>query len=266
MVMTSESSPKRRSLDWQALIDEALTAPGSLSDQFNRFYNYSYLNTALLMLQGVREPVASYQRWKTMGRQVLKGSKGYEIVRPITVTKKNDEGEVESTFHTFKFVTGAFTYSQTEGEELPPAEVPNWNLDRALERLDIKRVPFSLLDGNVAGISTGREIAINPVDPHPLMTTAHEVGHILLGHTEPPKLAEYREHRGLYEFQAEAVAYLSLHELDKITDEEASESRGYIQHYMQDQRPPDTAIRAVFGATNKLLKAGRLAVEGGEDA
>jgi hypothetical protein len=34
----------------------------------------------------------------------LKGSKAAEIVRPITITKKNDDGEVESTFTRFKFV------------------------------------------------------------------------------------------------------------------------------------------------------------------
>ena len=55
------------------------------------------MNQILLLMQGVREPVATYERWRSIGRQVLKGSKAAEIVRPITVTRKNDDGEVEST-------------------------------------------------------------------------------------------------------------------------------------------------------------------------
>jgi hypothetical protein len=77
------------------------------------------MNQILLLMRGVREPVAAYERWRSIDRQVLKGSKAAEIVRPITVTRKNDDGEVESTFTRFKSVRCLFTYSQTEGEELP---------------------------------------------------------------------------------------------------------------------------------------------------
>lgn len=114
------------------------------------------MNQILLLMQGVREPVATYERWRSIGRQVLKGSKAAEIVRPITVTRKNDDGEVESTFTRFKPVRCLFTYSQTEGEELPPVETPGWDLDRALDRLDIRRVPYAMLDANAAGYSYGR--------------------------------------------------------------------------------------------------------------
>jgi hypothetical protein len=70
-------------------------------------------------MQGVREPVATYKRWQAIGRQVIKGSTAYEIVRPITIFKKNEEGEIESVFTRFKTVRCLFTYSQTEGEDIP---------------------------------------------------------------------------------------------------------------------------------------------------
>jgi len=41
----------------------------------------------------------------------------------------------------------------------------------------------------------------------------------------------------------------------------ATHSRGYIQGWLKDERPPDKAIREVFSATDQILKAGRLAVE-----
>ena len=116
--MKPERSPERRKLEWQELIETALTAPGRMCDTYNRFYQYSFLNQLLVLMQGVREPVATYKRWQAIGRQVLKGSKAAEIVRPITIAKKNDDGEVEATFTRFKPVKCLFAYSQTEGEEL----------------------------------------------------------------------------------------------------------------------------------------------------
>jgi hypothetical protein len=211
------------------------------------------------MSQGVETPVATYARWQSLGRQVLKGSKAKEIVRPIIITLKDqldDQGEPKKLMK-FKPVKCLFTVSDTEGEELPPAEIPDWSLDRALDTLDIKRVPFQLLDGNTAGYSYDRNIAINPVAVHPLKTTFHELGHVVLGHTAPEAIAEYSTHRGVKEFQAESTAYLTMNELEQLTEDEACESRGYIQGWLRKERPPDVAIRQVFSATDKILKAGR---------
>jgi antirestriction protein ArdC len=253
-----ETSYNHRELDWWQLIETALSAPGHLSNSYSRFRQYSFLNQLLLLSQGIREPVNTLKRWNDLGRTVLKGSKAAEIVRPITITKKNDAGEVESTFTRFKFVRCLFTYSQTEGEEIAMPEVPEWSLDRALEALDIKRVPYTMLDANASGYSYNRNLAISPVDEHPLTTAAHEIGHILLGHTTESSREEYIQHRGLMEFGAESVAYLTLHELGLITEEEASESRGYIQHWLRDMQPSAAAVRQVFTATDRILRAGRL--------
>jgi len=255
--MKPERSPERRDLDWQALIETALTAPGNLGDTYSRFHQYSFMNQLLLLMQSVEGPVATYQRWKSIGRQVLKGSRAAEIVRPITIAKKNDDGEVESSFTRFKFVKCIFGYNQTEGEELPPAETPGWDLDTALRELEIKRAPFRELNGNVQGFSWGRNIAVNPVATDPLGTTYHELGHVVLGHTGPDKAAQYATHRGIYEFQAEATSYLTMHELGVMGEEQASESRAYIQGWIRDERPSDTAVRQVFGATDAILRAGR---------
>jgi hypothetical protein len=40
-------------------------------------------------------------------------------------------------------------------------------------------------------------------------------------------------------------------------EEQASESRAYIQGWIRDERPGDAAIRQVFGATDQILRAGR---------
>lgn len=246
-----------RQLDWQKLLDEALTLPGNLGSVYSRFYNYSFMNCLLLSMQGIHEPVATYNRWQSMGRQVLKGSKAAEIVRPIIIDKKNAAGELEDRTVRFKLVKALFTVSQTDGAELPPVELPHWDLGTALKTLDVKQVPFISLDGNAQGYSFHREYAINPVAVNPAKTTMHELGHIMLGHTTDESLAEYAEHRGVKEFQAEATAYLTMNELEQLSAETASQSRGYIQGWLGNERPTDLAIRQVFTSTDQILRAGR---------
>ncbi len=265
--MTGERSggdPPPR-LDWQDLIDKGLTMPGNVGDTYNRFYTYSFLNQLLLLQQGVLEPVATYERWKQLGRQVLRGSKAKTIIRPIVVTKKDEGGEVEDSYLRFKPVRSLFALSETTGEELPPAEIPAWDLETAKRNLDIREGRFRSLDGNTQGYSYGREYAINPTAKYPTKTLFHEIGHIVLGHTTSDQQAEYVQHRGIKEFQAEATAHLTTNELGVATEEDASVSRGYLQGWLQDQRPSDIAIRGVFSATDKILRAGRRTEQVGDD-
>lgn len=263
-----KSATEQREINWTQLIETALTAPGSVGDTYCRFYNYSFLNQMLILMQGVCEPVATYDRWLAMGRQVQRGSKAKEIVRPVVIKIKDDQGHVakdengkEASFLRFKFVRCLFTYSETDGDELPMVEPQGWDLDTALDQLDIKRESFAILNGNVQGYSHGRLIAINPVASDKLATTFHEVGHIVLGHTAEDRLSDYATHRGEMEFQAEAVSYLVMHELSILTENEASKARGYIQGWLRKERPSDLAIRQVFSATDKILRAGRAVAE-----
>jgi hypothetical protein len=57
-------------LDWNKLLNEALTAPGNLGNTYSRFHDYSITNELLFLMQGLHEPVASYSRWQSLGRQV----------------------------------------------------------------------------------------------------------------------------------------------------------------------------------------------------
>lgn len=251
-------------LDWPKLLATALTAPGNVGNTYCRFYDYSWLNQMYLLYQGVLEPVATYKRWQSLGRQVLKGSKAKEIIRPIIIEKKGESGEVAEKKVLFKAVKCLFGYSETEGEELPVVEPAGWDIDRAHLALNIERVPFQSTDGNTMGYSYRREYAISPLAPYSVKTRFHEMAHIVIGHTAPDQMAEYQQHRGVYEFQAESTAYLVGHELEAIDETQASESRGYIQGWLQGETPPDTAIRSVFSATDKILRSGRMVIEATE--
>lgn len=263
--MTRRGPPEAR-LDWHGLIETAITAPGSVGNVYNRFHEYSFLNKVNLLMQGCPlEPIATYKRWLELGRQVQKGAKAYEIVRPIVIPKRDAAGEkTDESFLRFKPVKCIFPVSMTEGEELPPAEVPGWSLDTALSKLDIRRTPFESFDSNVQGYSRDREFAVNPVAAYPTKTTFHELSHIVSGHTEPGEMAEYLTHRGLKEFEAEGSAHLSMNELELMTPDQADVSRGYLQDWLQGERPPESSVKTVFRTTDTILRAGRIALAAAE--
>jgi hypothetical protein len=258
-------------VDWPRLMNEALTAPGNLGNTYSRFHEYSLTNELLFLIQGLREPVASYSRWKALGRQVRAGSRAKEVIVPVLVKERPPEDETldekrerVSRLIGFKVVRAVFGLSDTEGDELPDVPTPGWNLQAAFDKLGIREMPFDSTNGNLQGYSRGLQYAINPVAVNATKTRYHELAHIVLGHTLPHHYEEYAPHRGVMEFQAEAVAYLCMNELKVMDDETAEHSRGYIRHWLGEEQPPDQAIRQVFTAADRILRAGRVAVEGQE--
>jgi hypothetical protein len=258
-------------VDWPKLLDEALTAPGNLGSVYSRFHDYSIGNMLLFLMQGVHEPIASASTWKRVGREVTNWRERKEVIVPVYSKEPPTEPEEEETpaerrervarLIGFKAVRAVFPLSATDGPELPPQPTSGWDLETALAKLAIKRVPFEQINGNIQGVSQGREYALNPVAVHPLKTTFHELAHIVLGHTVATNYGEYSQHKGKMEFGAEAVAYLAMNELEMMDDETASHSRGYIQHYLDGEKPTEREIRFVFSAADQILRAGRLALE-----
>src|SRR5579859_5507564 len=72
-------------VDWPRLLDEALTTPGNLTGVYDRFHDYSLTNMLLFRMQGIHEPVASYSRWQSLGRHVLKGSHAKDVIVPVLI-------------------------------------------------------------------------------------------------------------------------------------------------------------------------------------
>ena len=254
-------------IEWRELLDEALNVPGQLGDTYIQGHDYSYLNNLRLFSQGVAEPTTSFNGWKSLGRHVKKGSKGYKIIRPITVKSKTevDEHGEPKKYLKFKDVAGAFTYSQTEGEPLDESllEQPEWTAERALGVLGITLVKFDELSLNIQGFSYERNVAISPVAKYPLKTMWHELAHCEAGHTTATTQEEKeQQHRGFNEFEAETTAYLGMHALNLAHLMNPSESRAYIDSHLDGETPPDKSIRKVFRLTDTILKAGRLPVQG----
>jgi len=210
------------------------------------------------MMQGLFEPVNTYKGWLALGRQVRKGSKAKSIYVPMFRKEEDKKGEEHERLSGFKLVPSMFGASETDGDDLPPYEPPEWSRDRALHALKITQTRYMLVDGNTQGYSSGREVAINPVAVYPFKTLIHELAHIVAGHTSEEQMAEYSKHRGLKEFEAEATAYLVMNELGALEQFNAAESRHYIQTWLasRDEKPDEKSIRRVFSTADKILRAG----------
>ena len=247
------------------LLQQAVAEPGILSDAYQRFHQYSLGNQLLAVAQCHDRglplgPMATYPRWKELGRWVRKGEKALTLCMPVTVKKPatgNDhttEPDEEVITH-FIYRARWFVLAQTDGADLPPIDIPAWDQARALSALDIEEVPFDDLDGNTMGFARDRTIAINPVNPLPHKTRFHELAHVLLGHTSQGEQTDGEQiARNLREVEAETVALLSCAALDLPG---ADFSRGYIQAWWGQGNPiPERSAQKVLKVADQILKAG----------
>lgn len=262
-------------VDLVAVLVAALTVPGRLSQCYNRFHRYSFLNMLLVYMQtGHMEPMATFRRWLSLDRVVIKGSKALFINHPKFAPERDANGQVvkkangkpEMKVVGFYPKATVFQLFQTDGPELAMPEVPEWDKEQAMAALDVTEEKFSHGDGNTQGYSIDRRFALNPLAEYPFKTMIHEWAHILLGHTD----GGYGEHpRDIAEFQAEAVALLVCNELD-VEGYDAANSRGYIQNWLGGKTADyldengelavtDFVVRNIFSVTDKILVAGRKA-------
>jgi hypothetical protein len=149
--------------------------------------------------------------------------------------------------------------SQTDGQEFELPTLPTWNAEIALKNLNITQVPFIDTNGNTQGYARAREIAINPVAQMPHKTFFHETAHVELGHTAEMEFNDTNDTektpRNLREVEAESVALLCCEALNL---DGATFCRGYIQNWLNGDSIPEASAKKIFGAAERILKAGRI--------
>jgi antirestriction protein ArdC len=251
-------------IQFSDLLAEALRVPGIISNAYSLFWNYSIGNALAAIFQcharGITPgPIATFPRWKELGRHVRRGEKALTLCMPVTCKRERegDDGEtVEGTFTRFVWRPNWFVLSQTEGTGEPaPIAAPGWNADAALAALSIERVPFDHINGNVQGYARGRSVAVSPIAENPIKTLVHELAHVVLGHTTAADCADAGElTRSEREVEAEGTAYIVGSVLG-ITGLE--KSRGYIQSWLADGSVSERSAARIFKAADTILKAGR---------
>jgi antirestriction protein ArdC len=248
-------------LSFADLLRSAVTEPGIISRAYSQFHQYSLGNQLLAWSQclerGIQPgPVATFQRWKELGRYVRKGEKAITLCRPVTVKRTTTTEGTDDAQPVTWFVYKAFWFvmAQTEGKPIQVAPAPSWDATRALQTLDVTEVPFDLTDGNCQGFARGRSIAVSPIAALPWKTTFHELAHVLLHTGEPAHLDDEQTPRSLREVEAEAVALLCCAALDLPGVEHC---RGYIQAWWKSGEPiPERSAQRILKAADQILKAG----------
>ena len=271
---SAERKERKPMVSWAALLDEAVTKPGFIHEAYTRFHNYSLGNQLLVLYQCVDRglplsPLASFLKWKELGRHVKKGEKALTLCMPVTckraATVKKDDGteqDEQSTFTHFIYRNHWFVLSQTEGKEYQPPAVPEWNEQEALAALKIERILFENVDGNTQGYARrGRKIAINPLAALPSKTLFHELAHALL-HCEGDMADTDMTPRSTAEVEAESVALLCCESLGLPG---AEFSRAYIQSWGQGQAMSERSAQRIFHAADQILRAGKPAASSQED-
>src|SRR5437016_12903685 len=93
---------KDRSVNFQELLHEAVSKPGALMKAYSLFWNYSLGNQVLALVQANQRgiplgPIASFNRWKELGRYVKKGQKAIELCMPVTCKRTVKEEREDDT-------------------------------------------------------------------------------------------------------------------------------------------------------------------------
>src|SRR5262245_8336507 len=261
----TKPTERHEEIQFRQLLEEAVTKPGTLMRAYSLFWNYSLGSQILALIQAVERgiplgPIASFNRWKELGRHVKRGEKALTLCMPVTckrtVKEQGPDGaetETEVAFKRFVFRRNWFMLAQTDGAEYQVPALPAWDRACALHILGVEEIPFENLSGNVQGYARGRQIAINPLAQMPAKTTFHELAHIELGHTTEAVHDSEDLPRNLKEVEAEAVALLCLESLGM---DGAEYCRGYIQNWLQGGTIPERSAQRIFVVADKILKAG----------
>ena len=246
---------------WTELLQQAVSQPGMILKAYSAFWGYSLGNQIAAMVQCHQRsiepgPINTYPGWQKLNRQVKRGEKAIWLCMPLTRKQKDKESNDEQTIiTTFVWKPLWFVLSQTNGEPVAMPAIPEWNKERALAALKIEEIPFTTTDGNVQGYAQKREVAISPVAAVPHKTLFHELAHIELGHTAETSFTDSeRTPRSLREAEAEAVAMLLCESLELPG---AEFCRGYIQNWLQGDVIPEKSAMKIFGAADRILKAGQ---------
>lgn len=258
----------RMDTDYTAILQEALTKPGTVNAAYRAFHNFSIGNQILAAIQLTEKglplsPIASFNAWKEKGRFVKKGEKAISLFMPVTVKNRKaaadqsaGEGEEAASFSVYMLRPNWFSLDQTDGEDFAPELVtPEWDAAAAMAALGITEEPFEELRGNLLGYADGNRIAISPLNPFKHKTRFHEIAHIVLGHTAEGEMTDGpTTPRDIREAEAEGVAYILCTLLDLPGQ---AESRDYIQTWLDGSALPEKSAKKIFGAADKIMKAGR---------
>lgn len=113
-----------------------------------------------------------------------------------------------------------------------------WSPALALDRLDVRQIPYEALNPRWDAYARGRELAIAEDVSYPLRALAHELMHIACGHTYASTAGD--RSKPIREVQAEVGAFVLLALMGAIEAELFYSSRQYISAWLNKADEPLT--------------------------
>ena len=228
-------------------------------DTMARFPTYSWRNAWLITMQRPHASlVAGFSHWRRLGRKVRKGEKAIRIISPCPVRRATSLEE--ERIRVFFKVACVFDVSQTEGNVLPTAELPEVqanaeNLLAGLERVASKRgiaVRYERMEKGTFGVSKGGkvEIATGYSTGQQSKSLVHELAHEAM-HRQLGANDAFGIGRRTAEVEAEAVAYVVCRHFN--LDVELRASR-YIVLWGGDGKALAASLGRVSEASQRLIE------------
>lgn len=290
-------TPEQKRAEMEELHDKLAAAVEALRDSetwaaylrfCGGFHRYSFSNLLLIWAQCPEASrVAGYRAWQAKGRQVRKGERGIRIYGTGTVKVAADEDngeEVENGRRRVFFPVSVFDIAQTEvmeGHEdvselahTLTGDDERGILSRVVAYLTacgvvVEFAPLRAANGYTqpSDEKTGGPVRVVIADhlspAQQAKTVLHEAAHIALGHIND--LADYLEHRGRHEVEAESVAYVLAGMLGL---DSSAYSVGYVAGWAERAEADvirDSATR-VLSAVHTLAEALQIDDEPAEQA
>lgn len=293
----SKTDSAERVKDLFAMIEanapEAMTEGGwiEILEYAAKFHNYSANNQFLIQLQYPQaSAVASFKRWKELGRTVKKGEKAIRVLAPrpyafgidedgnrVPRKEIGDDSDVEIVEGvSFKDVP-VFAIEQTEGAEIP-SKIVRYRVEgkrgntelltgasalRAVgievaARLDLP-VEFKTLKPGLNGFTDHKRIVVSDRndEAQQAKTIAHEIAHVMLKHG-----VERDQGRHIREIEAESVAFVVLGALGFDT---SAYSFGYVGGWSEFDGEKIASVRDRVVTVSRELLAHYEAVVAGAD-
>ena len=226
------------------------------------FHSYSLSNVLLILSQRPdASRVAGFRQWQERGRQVRKGERSIKIFGYATKRAEDENGEEERG--AYFPILSVFDVSQTDsidGEEIPelaPRLIGGDDAgiyDAAAEWLtgqgwSIDRASTGEANGFTQHVKRTITIHDELQPAQAAATMLHEAAHALM-HVGAD---DYHQHRGIYETEAESVAYIVAGVLGLDT---SSKSIGYIAGWT------DGDVEAVKNTATRVLATARTILDG----
>ena len=277
MATNNRKTSAQRAAETQALHDKLTAQVEALtrSDEWMRFlkfagsfHAYSFNNLILILAQRPdASQVAGFRKWQELGRQVRKGERGIKIfgfsTKKVTAEDPDTGEETTRKIPRFPLLT-VFDITQTDPiddsqtVEHPARGLTGTGPDGVWEAVTAWLVDegWTVTQEPIAGAANGytlpreRKVIVDNglSDAQAIKTLLHEAAHVVLH--EDLASSDYHAHRGIWETEAESVAYVlaAMAGLDT-----SAYSVGYVATWAQGDTDVlrDTAAR-VLAAVHTL--------------